>query len=499
MAPPPRLYPVPYSEHSSFSELTCFAMSFEWGKMIATVNLGSETSRGKMAKWVERWEKERRKKASERKSSGAWASSQSSLRNPVSLRLYKVLGTNYDDESSREGLQTLSELYASTSSTNFKGKEISKDVNGNNDFLLGDNDNDEQLGTEEEKASILVEIHQEKQQLERGRISKEIWKSGQPKERLVAVQKQVSAMHISLEESEKHLQLMNEASKSLLDWAGNLREEMEVQVQKSIVSLFLARFTLSEEETEALTSRNVPVGKRFFQAMDKMEQIREDCCVLMAGEDGPMKAGLDATPSLKLVQQWEKPFVDCELHAHDPLQYIGDMLAWVHQAIAGEREFLEVLFSMKEDGRMVGSAREFREKGKMTEEEEWTRELMDAAVGKVRVQQTVRSQERFDSSLGSSQSAGKYVFRERCRASGAGKVLRSDGRSTHQAVDSSESDETLPFPRTSVQEEIFLCARDVFFGSGALTAAAKAHVEAISRTIGTQLELEPERQQWLFT
>lgn len=28
--------------------------------MIATVNVGSESSRGKMAKWVERWEKERK-------------------------------------------------------------------------------------------------------------------------------------------------------------------------------------------------------------------------------------------------------------------------------------------------------------------------------------------------------------------------------------------------------------------------------------------------------
>ncbi|KAE9398583.1 DRMBL-domain-containing protein [Gymnopus androsaceus JB14] len=60
-----QVYPVPYSEHSSFFELTCFAMSFEWGKMIATVNVGSETSRGKMAKWVEKWEKERRKKGRE--------------------------------------------------------------------------------------------------------------------------------------------------------------------------------------------------------------------------------------------------------------------------------------------------------------------------------------------------------------------------------------------------------------------------------------------------
>ncbi|KAG5722809.1 DNA cross-link repair protein pso2/snm1 [Termitomyces sp. T112] len=57
-----QLFPVPYSEHSSFFELTCFAMSFDWGKMIATVNVGSENSRGKMAKWVGRWEAERKKR-----------------------------------------------------------------------------------------------------------------------------------------------------------------------------------------------------------------------------------------------------------------------------------------------------------------------------------------------------------------------------------------------------------------------------------------------------
>ena len=56
------LYGVPYSEHSSFVELTCFALSLDWGRMIATVNVGREASRGKMAKWVEWWEAERRKR-----------------------------------------------------------------------------------------------------------------------------------------------------------------------------------------------------------------------------------------------------------------------------------------------------------------------------------------------------------------------------------------------------------------------------------------------------
>ena len=42
---------------------------------------------------------------------------------------------------------------------------------------------------------------------------------------------------------------------------------------------------------EAITSREIPVGKRFFSAMDKAERIRNDCRVLMAGEDGPTRAG----------------------------------------------------------------------------------------------------------------------------------------------------------------------------------------------------------------
>lgn len=69
-----------------------------------------------------------------------------------------------------------------------------------------------------------------------------------------------------------------------------------------------------------------------------------------------------------------------ELHAHDPLRYVGDMLAWVNQAIAAEREFLESLFVLKGDGGMVGSIRNLEAKG---EEEEWIQELMDLAVGKL--------------------------------------------------------------------------------------------------------------------
>ena len=65
----------------------------------------------------------------------------------------------------------------------------------------------------------------------------------------------------------------------------------EIETRSSIVSLFLDRFTLTEEEVETMTSRNVPVGESLFEAMDKADRIRDDCRVLMDGEDGPTKAG----------------------------------------------------------------------------------------------------------------------------------------------------------------------------------------------------------------
>jgi hypothetical protein len=65
----------------------------------------------------------------------------------------------------------------------------------------------------------------------------------------------------------------------------------EVKTRQSIVTLFLARFTLSDDETNALSSPDVPVGPAFFAAMDRAQAIREDCRVLMAGEDSPSKAG----------------------------------------------------------------------------------------------------------------------------------------------------------------------------------------------------------------
>ncbi|PVG04912.1 DRMBL-domain-containing protein [Serendipita vermifera] len=59
------LYGVPYSEHSSFFELTCFALSVNYVRMIATVNVGSAKSRTKMNGWFEKWESEKKRRYKE--------------------------------------------------------------------------------------------------------------------------------------------------------------------------------------------------------------------------------------------------------------------------------------------------------------------------------------------------------------------------------------------------------------------------------------------------
>lgn len=52
---------VPYSEHSSFRELTMFCCALRINRIVPTVNVGSARSREKMKAWIEKWDAEKRK------------------------------------------------------------------------------------------------------------------------------------------------------------------------------------------------------------------------------------------------------------------------------------------------------------------------------------------------------------------------------------------------------------------------------------------------------
>lgn len=55
-------------------------------------------------------------------------------RNPITLRLYKILGTSFDDVATREALQTLSEFYSQASSSGDKLPDSDVDGTDGNEF-----------------------------------------------------------------------------------------------------------------------------------------------------------------------------------------------------------------------------------------------------------------------------------------------------------------------------------------------------------------------------
>ena len=51
-------------------------------------------------------------------------------------------------------------------------------------------------------------------------------------------------------------------------------------MRSELSSLFLKHFTLTSEESEVLNSKDVTINERLFQAMDRVNKIREDCAGL---------------------------------------------------------------------------------------------------------------------------------------------------------------------------------------------------------------------------
>ncbi|EGN95884.1 hypothetical protein SERLA73DRAFT_162575 [Serpula lacrymans var. lacrymans S7.3] len=359
-------------------------------------------------------------------------------RNPVALRLRKILGTNFTDEATKDALKTLSELYGVPSQSNGRNEKqvtLESDDEDSSDNERIDSVNLDSLTCETASRARKHLRRDLENKLGEG-SHKFLTAFAEVDRKLDELQTHVSTMRVCCDDAEAQLLLTSTASKSLLDRAESLRDERnEVESRKSIITLFLSRFTLTRSEIDALTARDVPVGPTFFAAMSKAEHVRRDCRVLMVGEDGPTKAGLDimSTTSSYLEQAYDKISRWCtfefreigrephfeaspamreairrlkvraellsetlptlaharsqtllaaftnaltrgsssssivpsqvkqseksmdftgtrpiELHAHDPLRYVGDMLAWVHQAVAAEREGMEGLFGIGE-------------------------------------------------------------------------------------------------------------------------------------------------------
>ncbi|KAI9068715.1 midasin [Trametes sanguinea] len=75
--------------------------------------------------------------------------------------------------------------------------------------------------------------------------------------------------------------------------------------------------------------------------------------------------------------------------------------------------------------------------------------------------------------------------------------------SSHQSMDIDEdsaqqTDLVHLFPNPTVREDIFLEARDVFFGAGATTTAGRAHLAAVADVVARHLGISDERKDWIL-
>lgn len=100
-------------------------------------------------------------------------------------------------------------------------------------------------------------------------------------------------------------------------------------------------------EVREVTKKAIQALKQddqFFRSiLEELVHVRRNA-ILRAFIDALTRGGPGGTP---------RPI---ELHAHDPLRYIGDMLAWIHQTVASEREFLESVLSSERKKRDRGQA-----------------------------------------------------------------------------------------------------------------------------------------------
>ncbi|EIW66514.1 hypothetical protein TREMEDRAFT_34802 [Tremella mesenterica DSM 1558] len=206
--------------------------------------------------------------------------------NPISLRIYKAITTSFDDSSSREALEIASSFYTPRVDKG-KGKaeeyELDEDELPRRRTLKG-----------QSAATARKYLKRDVEGKLAGGAQKFLEAFGEVDKKLSVLREHMLEMQLRCDQVQAELDQANSGTKHLLERADGLRAQREhAQMRSTIISVFLSRFTLSEQELAALTSRDVPVGQSLFDALDRVERIRSDCQALLAGEEGKTQAGMD--------------------------------------------------------------------------------------------------------------------------------------------------------------------------------------------------------------
>ncbi|NXY41121.1 COG6 protein, partial [Ceuthmochares aereus] len=122
-----------------------------------------------------------------------------------------------------------------------------------------------------------------------------------------------------------------------------IMEQMALLQETSYERLY--RWT--QNECRSLTQESCDISPVLAQAMEALQDrpvlykytldefgTARRSAVVRGFIDALTRGGLGGTP---------RPI---EMHSHDPLRYVGDMLAWLHQATASEKEHLEAMLKL---------------------------------------------------------------------------------------------------------------------------------------------------------
>lgn len=311
-------------------------------------------------------------------------------RNPLSRKLHKILESDLDND--RETLDALKVLSDCLDKNTLQARRNLRSDLEKRSLAL----NEEFLGCVEE----LVQ-------------------------QVKGLQEETSHMKGCCDDMQKRLLAAKSHTSGLLRETSQLQCKSRLLDMKSKVALsFLHKFQLSPEQLRLLSGTSMGlgshgrIGDEFFQAMHRVQEIHEDCKVLL--HMSKQRAGLEIMESMAIqlesayerLYHWtqnqcrimtgeipdfnanlcralkelkKRPvlfqycideyviarrtalvqsFIDAltrdgisgrpmELHSHDPVRYCGDMLGWLHQAIATENDHVFGLLAEEDHERAI--------------------------------------------------------------------------------------------------------------------------------------------------
>ena len=130
--------------------------------------------------------------------------------------------------------------------------------------------------------------------------------------------------------------------------------ELMEQTSKDLNAGYQKLFRWIQREFKNLNLENPQINsviRRALRALAERPTLFQDCLDLFAeAREQILANSFYAALTGSSAENGQNPATKpLEFYAHDPLRYVGDMLAWTHSATVSEREALETLFISEGD------------------------------------------------------------------------------------------------------------------------------------------------------